>query len=160
MKKILLMAFVLLALCACSGGDDTTEELTTQYEANIRKTLNGKFHGERKSTIGDIIENEDIEFQPYDKPRQVVSLFGSFNAYGIAITCDYINDNKPFATYRNYYTLDTSKEPFTLSFYRCNDEGNVINRADVRTIKVQSFDLFYMRPYGTTEENNKTYKRQ
>lgn len=154
------MAFALLTLCACSSGGDTTEELTTQYEANIRKTLNGKFHGERKSTIGDITENEDIEFQPYDKPRKMVSLFGTFNAYGIAITCDYVNDNTPFATYRNYYTLDTSNEPFTLSFYRCDEEGNVTNRADERTIKVESFDLFYMRPYGTAEENNKTYRRQ
>ena len=160
MKKFFILTFALLALAACGGSDDEPSEITTQYEQNIRKTLNGKFHGERKSTIGDITENEDIEFQPYDKPRQITSLFGTFNAYGIALTCDYINDNPPFATYRNYYVLDTSREPFTLSFYRCNDNGDVTNREDKRIIDVQSFDLFYMRSYGTTAENNKTYTRQ
>lgn len=160
-KKLFAVAVVLFTLTACGGDDDTPEQPIPEYEYNARRALNGKFHGERQSTLGDITEYEDIEFQPYDKPKEANGFYGKFTAYGIAFTCDYVNDNAPFATYRNYYSLDTSRgEPFTLSFYRCNDNGDVINREDRRIIEFQTLDLFFMRPYGTTAENNKTYRRQ
>lgn len=161
MKKLLFIVYAIIALTGCGGENiGETDEITTVYEHNIRKALNGKFHGERHSTVTNVTECEDIEFIPYDKPRQIDGFFGSFTAYGIAITCDYVNDNKPFASYRNYYSLDTRGDNITLSFHRCNEDGSVINREDRRILEVQTFDLFYMRPYGTTKENNYTYKRK
>lgn len=159
MKSRMLIIFAaLLTLSACSGDGRNEPSPVTEQEQNMRLLLDGKFHGER--TWGNITECEDVEFLPYDSPRTVKGFFGTFTAYGIALTNDYIGGNAPTATYRNYYSLDTSKEPFTLSFYRCNEEGSVTDREDKRTIEAQSFDLFLMRPYGTTAENNKTYKRQ
>lgn len=165
MKKVFFMAFAVIAavFSSCGSDGDTTEVPTTEKEVqHILHVLNGKFHGERKSTIGNITENEDIEFQPFDKPKEIVSLFGTFTAHGIALACDYINNNAPFTTYRKYYSVksNSTKEKFTISFYQCNNGGEVVNKEDKRTIEVQNTTLFYMRPYGTSVENNKKYTKK
>ena len=161
MKKLLFIVYAIIALTGCVRDNiGETDTVTTEYERNISKALNGKFHGERHSTVTNVTECEDIEFIPYDKPRPIDGFFGSFTAYGIAITCDYVNNNKPFATYRNYYSLGTRGDNITLSFYRCSEDGSVVDREDRRILEVQTSDLFYMRPYGTTKENNYMYKRK
>lgn len=159
MKKIFICAMLSLSLLtSCGGSEEDAPELTTEYEQNIRAALNGTFHGERFSSATNVRENEDIRFEPFDKPRQEVSGFGTFNAYGIAVLTDYLNDNEPTGSITCLYSLNTSTDPFTLSFYQY-ENGAVVNREDRRTVQFETPDLFYMRPYGTTVENNKTYTR-
>ncbi|MDE7456672.1 MAG: membrane lipoprotein lipid attachment site-containing protein [Prevotella sp.] len=161
MKKIFfaLALSSLFVLSGCSETQEDSPELTTEYEYNIRKALNGTFHGERFSTSTNVRENEDIRFEPFDRPRKEVSGFGTFTAYGIAVLTQYLNDNTPTGETTCLYSLNTGSEPFTLSFYPYR-EGQVVSREDRRTIEFETPDLFCMRRYGTTPENNLTYTRQ
>lgn len=159
MKKILFATVLSVSLLtSCGGTEEDMPEITTEYEHNIRTALNGTFHGERFSSVTNVKENEDIRFEPFEKPRQEVSGFGTFNAYGIAVLTDHLNDNEPTGEKTCLYSLNTSSDPITLSFYPY-ENGQVVSREDRRTIQFETPDLFYMRRYGTTPENNLTYTR-
>lgn len=164
--KLKFLPFVLVAIVmitGCSSNGEPPQELEPIYEYNIRKALNGSFHGERYSSTLNLIENEDIIFAPFEKKKEYIPPYGGkFMAYGIATISTYINDNEPndFDIQTCLYSLNTTNDPFTLSFYEYDAQNDqVVNREEKRVLLFETPDLFYMRRYGTTEQNNLTYTR-
>ena len=164
MKKIFTLAIVTLLFAGCSSDDEPNNEQNTDKEvAALADMLNGSFYGERYSSVLNYTEHEDIIFHPFSKPRENVSYFGTFKAYGVASVVRYINDNSDTPSYNNtcLYTFGTgTRNERTISFYPCIDNWEVTGKEDRRIAVIMSANSFKMHRYGETEDNALTYSRK
>lgn len=97
MKKwnlFLAVAVAAVALFGCSkDGDETVIESGQEaYFRELATILHGSWKGELYSTATNTTEHEDIVFTKWDKPQEVVSLFGTFTGYGVAELRHYYDD--------------------------------------------------------------------
>lgn len=131
--------------------------------------LNGSFHGELFSSVTNTKECEDIKFVSFNSAKELTGvLTGAFTAYGKCSVLSYTNDHLLEVSKTCYFgfpdiaVIEENKEgdKFIISFYQCNDKGEVIGREEKRIIQIQNQDKFLMRRYGLTEENNLVYTRQ
>lgn len=155
------MVVALLLLTACSK-DEPQQTIEPVWLSELKGVLDGSWHGERYSEVTNTTENEDIVFSSFEEAREVTSLFGSFTAQGTADLEEYTNDGLLPMSKRCLYAL-TSKSntgEYSISFYPCNEDGQVISKADNRILRLTSKTQFYMRPYGLTEGNDLLYNKK
>lgn len=163
MRKSLLMALSLLFILSC-GGEEPMPPSEPQWLTETRTMLVGSWHGDKYSETFNNTECEDIEFTPYDEPREIVSLFGAFDAYGIAMIEQYYlteqsEDSLLKISKRCFYTFSQG-DNIMMSFYECDEDDNVTDEEDKRIFRRISNTEFLMRKYGLTESNNKVYRKQ
>lgn len=164
MKKILFTALSLLLLAACNGGEGNPPT-EPQWLTDTRKMLVGSWHGERFYNALNCLDCEDIVFSPFDNSREIVSLFGTFEAYGTANVVQYRyveqkQDTLSKLSIRCFYTLSQWGGDIILSFYRCDEDDFVVNREDGRVFNRISDTEFLMRGRYASTETTKTYKLQ
>ena len=159
MRKAMLLAVSMLLFAACSKEEPTAPEPTWLTET--KALLVGSWHGELYSESLNTTESEDIVFSPFSTPYEEVSLFGTFEAYGVAEVEQYQNDHLLQVSKRCLFTIVGKEEGkgVTVSFYPCDEDNEVVGKEDKRTLVRVSSTEFKMRPYGTTERNNKTYTK-
>lgn len=164
MRKFFILAIVALLFAGCSSDDEpNTKENTDKEVAALADMLNGAFFGERYSSVLNYTEHEDITFQPFSEPRENVSYFGTFTAYGVASVIRYVNDHSDTPSYNKtcLYTFGTgTRNERTISFYPCIENWDVTGSEDRRIIVVESASSFKMHHYGETEDNALTYSRK
>ncbi len=163
MKKTILFAIAALCLCGCSSDDETqTGGAPETGVEELRQYFVGSFQGARYSSVLNVTDHEDIVFRPFTKPTDIVSLYGSFTAYGVAQVCRYVNDHKDTPSYakRCLYTFGTgTRNERTLSFYPCVENTEVTGSEDRRIIGSRSETSFTMYNYGETADNALTYNK-
>ena len=165
MKKrslFLAVALTAVALFGCSkDGEETVIESGQEaYLRELATTLNGSWKGELYSSATNTTEHEDIVFKKWDKPQEVVSLFGTFTGYGVAELRHYYDDGLLLIEDFCIFALDMwGNEPLVI-FYPCNDELEVVSREDKRSIELLDGNSFNMRTYGTGEATSLHYTRQ
>ncbi|WP_346701238.1 hypothetical protein [uncultured Alistipes sp.] len=99
-------------------------------------------------------------FRKWDKPQEVVSLFGTFTGYGVAELRHYYDDGLLLTEDYCIFALNMwGNEPLVI-FYPCNDELEVVSREDKRSIELLDGNSFNMRTYGTGEATSLHYTRQ
>lgn len=166
MRNSMLLAVALLLFTACSKDDPTPTEPTWLTEA--KALLVGTWYGEKYSETFNTTEAEEIKFEPSATSHEEVSLFGTFEVYGVAYMTEFLN-GKPWGysyaengAIRCYYSLewDYGDDCVVVSFYEINADNEVINKADKRELHPVSSTEFVMRPSGTGEAQNMTYKKQ
>lgn len=159
MKKLLSIIVVVLCFVSCSSDDDSDKPLSfTQSEKVLLETFTGTFLGEYYS-LGVLYDKEEITFTPYTAPKEVVSLFGTFNVAGTAT----IETNSTITPLKNYYFVfsKTKGGTNTLSFYQYDiSSGEVVNNQDERVYTIISKNAFKMRNYGLSEENDVEFTRK
>ena len=164
MKKEIIFAVAALLFAGCSSDDEpNTQDNHNNDVAALVSMLDGNFYGERYSTVLNYTEHEDITFHPFTQPRENVSYFGTFTAYGVATVMRYVNDLSDTPSYNKtcLYTFGTgTRNEITLSFYECVENWEVRNKEDRRIIVVDSESSFKMHHYGETADNALTYSRR
>ncbi len=163
MKKVITLAVVALLFAGCSSDDEPNTEKKGSEVAELATMLDGDFYGERYSSVLNYTEHEDISFHPFSEPRENVSYFGTFTAYGLATVVRYVNDHSDAPSYHKtcLYTFGTgTRNERTLSFYPCVENWDVTGSEDRRIIVVESASSFKMHHYGETEDNALTYSRK
>ncbi len=164
MKKEIIFAVAALLFAGCSSDDEpNTQDNHNNDVAALVSMLDGNFYGERYSTVLNYTEHEDITFHPFTQPRENVSYFGTFTAYGLATVVRYVNDRKDTPSYAKscLYTFGTgTRNEQTISFYECVEGWEVRNKEDRRIIVVESANSFKMHHYGETADNALTYSRK
>ena len=161
MRKIFLI-FALLFSISCSSENEGQLVIEAEWMVKARQLLEGVWNGELVSPVTGLTECEDIVFTPFDTPKEQVSIFGEFIAYGVAELEHYFDDHLLQTEYRCLFTIldyDTS-DGLLIAFYPCNEKNEVTGREDKRILFVESSTKFYMRKYGLTKENNFTYIKQ
>ena len=94
MRKFLTLAVVTLLFAGCSSDDEPTPKKNIDKELSaLADMLDGAFYGERYSSVLNYTEHENITFHPFNDPRENVSYFGTFTAYGVASVVRYVNDH-------------------------------------------------------------------
>lgn len=165
MRKTMLLAVALLLFTACSKDDPTPTD--PAWLTETKALLVGTWYGEKYSETFNTTEAEKIKFEPSTTSHKEVSLFGTFEAYGVAYMTEYLNGEPWGYSYtdgeiRCYYSLDWDygEDCVVVSFYKINDDNEVINKADKRELRPVNSTEFVMRPYGTGEGLNMTYNKQ
>lgn len=164
MRKSMLLAVAMLLFTACSNDDPTPTE--PSWLTETKALLVGTWYGEKHSEVFNTTEAEEIRFEPFATSREVVSLFGTFEAYGLAYMTEFLNGEPWGYSYadggaiRCYYSLEKGYDCVEVSFYEINADNEVINKADKRELYPVSSTEFVMRPSGTAETMNMTYHKQ
>lgn len=156
MRKIIPFAIMALSVMSCSK-EETEQPAMNETVKEIWTTLYGTYKGTYISSLtGKEQYSETIEFHPYPEPKEitpVVILFPCFTAYGTAIITDtrfeFISGSSNY-----YYSINITYGEPTISFFECDDDGDVINREDKRIIKDWGISQFKMWNYGIAEEGN------
>ncbi len=161
MKRLLIWATALLLCAACTKDNEPTVT-EPAWVATLNSYLSGTWYGERYSGTFNTTDHEDIVFAPF-ATKEVVSLFGTFNAHGVAVITKYTNDHLLETTERCLYSIgdEYKKENgYFLSFYPCDESNEVISREDKRILRKTGETQFRMRSSGLTIENELEYSKQ
>lgn len=161
MRRIMYLAIVLLLCTACTK-DDPQGGLEPTYITTMKELLTGSWHGELYSETTNTTECEDLTFRPFREVEKVVSLFGTFDAYGTVQVESYINDHLLPTSELCLYTIVgyDSGVGYIVSFYPCDNDNEVIGKEDKRILIPENDTAFLMRKYGLTERNNRRYERR
>jgi hypothetical protein len=154
MKKLLTLLAVLLLLPSCYKEPIPDVILIEKDVAEILQVINGHFISQR-DVLGSI-EYEDITFTRLEKPREIVSLFGTFIAYGTAKISKYYNDHALEINKDCYFTIEGWSSEITFYRYRDND---IVDKGESRVYIPISRIAFKMHHKGEVSENAKLYKK-
>jgi len=143
MKRLLfIMAVCIAALVGCSK---EAPQQSDEAAEKIAAVLTGHFKSQIE-TLGNI-EYEEITFNPYASPKETVSLFGTFNAYGTAQIVHYYGDHLLETGGTYLYSIDGQNS--CVSFYGY-DGTNVTKGEDRRVYIPVSITEFKLKEYGST----------
>lgn len=151
MKRLLLISAVCLA--ALAGCSKETPQPKDEEAGKIASVLNGHFKAQTES-LGSM-EYDEITFRPFASPKEVVSLFGTFNAYGSADISHYFNDHALETGGTYYYTIDGYNS--SVSFYGYSGD-NVTSGEDKYDYSPVSSSEFKLRKHGSAI--TKTFLKQ
>ena len=166
MKRVIALVATLAIFVACSKEKETQTE--PEWLKETKALLVGTWYGEKYSETLNITEAEEIKFEPSATVQKIVSLVGTFDAYGVAYMTEYIN-GKPSGyssvvggAIRCYYSLEWNygHDYVVVSFYQLNDDSYITRKIDDRILLPVSNTEFIMRPYGTAESCNMTYNKK
>lgn len=168
MKQFIFMLLTVVMLFSCTKDQGEDLSTFTAAEKEFLQIITGKFIGSHYSPGTNTTQVEEITFNLYSAPKEVVSVIdGKIRVVGTAVIVKY-TDTHLLETQINCYYSNDFKEGFagtepTISFYSYSDNGDINNKEDKRIIIVSSSTadkFFEMRPYGTTAENNVKYERK
>lgn len=147
MKKLIIMAAACIAaLTGCSKDDSQTK--TDDPTEKVASVLNGHFVSQAES-LGNI-EYEELTFSPFATPMEIVSLFGTFTAYGSVVRAHYFDDHLLETGGTYYYTIQCSTVSSTtyVSFFQYSG-GDVTGGEDKREYTPVSSTEFKLRSNGS-----------
>lgn len=156
MKKTTLLIISFLVFPSC--GESIPEKPIRDTRADeIAGVLNGHFIGSRES-LGQA-QFEELSFSPYSSTENVVSLFGTFDAYGTVSIIQYYGDHLLEIKKDCYYSVYGNSS--TVSFYQY-DKGtmNVKSGEDKRRYTPINAESFKLCESGLTDDNASTYLKQ
>lgn len=148
MRKMLLFAAVIIAAFTGCSKDDTTPQ-TDDATAKIAAVLNGHFVSKIKTLGND--EIEEVTFKPFASPKEIISLFGTFKAYGTAEISHYYDDHLLETGGSYYYSIEGAViDGYSsyVSFYKYSGDY-VTEGADKREYTPVSATEFKLRESGS-----------
>ncbi len=157
--------FMSAGFSACSSDSEPENVPVADYMLNRVKVLNGRFHSEVFSNATNTLDCEDVTFTPYTQPKEVFGvLSGDVYVWGEAVLNKYFNDHQLETKKVCYFTFTDNENfgdgEFSISFYGKADNGNTSTGEEKRYIKIVSNSEFLMRPFYSSDDNFKTYKKQ